>query len=278
MSNKREKDRESGTGQPIKPIAPKGGAGTGNWGSNAEQIADGVQEAGADGRKRKKPKNFADLNDQAPDYSGHDSYDDWAKQNMPKGKEIGPYQVRTQKSNFRKGYKCNKFEKQTDAMFGPVNGKKKKKSKKKKQKILLATDVYYGPPEKGTDTERGGRGRGRGGGRGRGRGRGSNLRGGGYRGRGGGGYGGGRGYGGGYGGRGGGYGRGRGGYGGGFGRGGGGGFGSRGRGYQSQFSDNQQNMQNPNEYQGGDRPMNAQQPPMNNNPPPENMNPPISAQ
>merc|ERR1719474_757029 len=84
--------------------------------------------------------------------------------------------------------------------------------------------------------------------------------------------------GGGYGGRGGGFGRGRGGYGGGFGRGRGGGFGSRGRGYQSQFSDNQQNMQNPNEYQGGDRPMNPQQPPMNNNPPPENMNPPISAQ
>jgi len=279
MSNKREKDRESGTGQPIKAIPPKGGAGVGNWGSNSEQIADGVQEAGADDkRKKKKPRNFADLNEQAPDYSGHDTYDDWAKKNM-KDQKVGPYQVQTRKSQYKKKYKSNKFEAETDAMFGPVAGKKKKRKKKGKgQKIMLATDVYYGPPEKGTDTERGrGRGRGRGGGRGRG----SNLRGGGYRGRGGGGYGGGRG---GFGGRGGGYGRGRGGgYGGGFGR--GGGFGSRGRGYQSTYSDNQQNMQNPNEYQGGDRgsgamPMssNQQQPPMNSNPPPETMNAPISAQ
>jgi len=289
--NKREKDRESGTGQPIKAIAPKGGAGVGNWGSNSEQIADGVQDAAGTAKKKKKPKNFADLNDQVPDYSGHDSYDDWAKANMKKGQQIGPYQVSTRKSNYKKKYKANKHEAQTDTLFGPVDGKKKKRKRTKKQKVLLVPNVSFAPPVKGTDTEGRGRGRGRGGdrGRGRGRGRGSNLRGGGYRGRGGGGYGGGRGYGrggGGYGGRGGGR-----GYGGGFGRGGGGyggrggGFGSRGRGYEMPYSDNQQNMQNPNEYQGGDRgmPINdqqqqQQQPPMNNNPPPETMNAPISAQ
>eukprot|EP00483_Globobulimina_turgida_P006113 UN06123 len=38
MSTKREKDRASATGLPIKSIPAKEGSGRGNWGSDQEQI------------------------------------------------------------------------------------------------------------------------------------------------------------------------------------------------------------------------------------------------
>jgi len=251
MSNKREKDRESGTGQPIKSIPKKGGQGKGNWGADAEAIADGIKEnQGGNVDGKKAPNSFADLNDRSHEEGKNEdsnvSYEEWAKENMPK-KEIKAFKQKTVKSTFRRKAKVNKYEKQTDLMFGPTKPQKKKtRNKKKKQKVLLETDVFFGAPEKGSDDRPRGRGRGRGGGRGRGRG--DSTRGGGYQRRGD-----------------------RGGYGrrggGGYGR--GGGFGSRGRGYASNNYDNQQNMQNNNEYQGGNNRGNGQS---------DNRNAPISTQ
>eukprot|EP01084_Bolivina_argentea_P068984 125557_1 len=43
-SNKREKDRASATGQPIKSIPAKGGSGKGNWGSDQEQIKSAITQ------------------------------------------------------------------------------------------------------------------------------------------------------------------------------------------------------------------------------------------
>ena len=66
--------------------------------------------------------------------------------------KIGPYEQKTVKSNFRRKRKTNKYEKQTDLMFGPTKQeKKKKKNKKKKQKVLLQTDVFFGAPAKGSE-------------------------------------------------------------------------------------------------------------------------------
>ena len=156
---KREKDRESGTGQPIKSIPAKGGSGVGNWGSNAEEIADGIKAVkGDDGaNQRKPPNNFGDLNDRSHENRNQsqevkeESYEEWAKKNGLK--EVKPHHNRTVKSTFKRKPKRNKHEAEADLMFGPVTKKKKgkKKGKPKKQKVLVHTDIYFGAPEKGSE-------------------------------------------------------------------------------------------------------------------------------
>jgi len=245
MSNKREKDRESGTGQPIKSIPSKGGSGKGNWGSDQEQIKQGMDSLNANDAnskpKRKEPDSFGDLNDSEAS-KPKQSWDEFNKAKGKKKAEV--YSKKTVRSDYRKKYKPNKYEQETDAMFAGSSNKRNKKRKKKKKKVLLQTAVHYNEEPKA-------RGRGRGGGS-----YGNNMRGGGYRGRGSG-----RGS----------YGgfnqqRGGGGYGGynnqrgGYRR--GGGFGSRGRGSFNNDYDNNQNYQNQNQYQPSSSNQNNQQ---NNN-------------
>jgi len=265
MSNKREKDRQSGTGQPINGKDIKGGGGQNNWGSSADAIKDGVADAsapapGGDGNqrqpRRREPNSLRDLNAQQEPAAGKVSWDEFKKQDKKRSKtKTAVFNTKTveSKNTYKKHFSRKRYEKETDAMLFGGGKKKRGKKKKKKQKVVLKTEVFFAT-ERERDAELRGRGRGPGRGRGRGRGRGDSTRGGGYRGGGGGrgGYGG-RG-GGGFGGRGGGGGGGYGGgYGGGFGGGYGGGFGGRGRGYVSNAQDNSnsQNYQNNSEYQGG---------------------------
>jgi len=230
MSNKREKDRESGTGKPIKSIPSKGGSGKGNWGSDQEQIKQGMDSINStnannasSNNRRKEPDSFGDLNDTEVS-KPKQSWDEFNKKKGKKKAEV--YSKKTVRSDYRKKYKPNKYEQETDAMFAGSSNKRNKKRKKKKKKVLLQTAVHYNEEPKA---------------RGRGRGSyGNNMRGGGYRGRGRGSYGGynqqrGGGYGG--------YNNQRGGY-----R-RGGGFGSRGRGSFNNEYDNNSNYQNQNQYQ-----------------------------
>uniref|UniRef100_A0A7S0TG18 Hyaluronan/mRNA-binding protein domain-containing protein n=1 Tax=Elphidium margaritaceum TaxID=933848 RepID=A0A7S0TG18_9EUKA len=245
---KREKDRESGTGHPIKPIEPKAGSGIGGWGSDAQQIkagkdafaTDEPQDATSRFRKRglkDAPDSLGALN-VMEDMTDKQSWDDFKKGK----KKAQIYNIKSVQSDYKKKYKANKHEAETDALFAGTSGKKGgKNKKKKKKKVLLQTEVYY----QSRESEGAG---GRGGGRGRGRGGYGNMRGGGYQGgrgfsdaaRGGGGFGGrGRG--------GGGYGRGR-------------GFFSRGRGTQNfdNYDNQNQQYQNQNQYAGGGNDGNTQ--------------------
>merc|ERR1712228_105039 len=259
-ANKREKDRESGTGQPIKPIPAKGGSGKGNWGSDQEQIKQGIDavdaantanDSSSKDRRRKEPESFGDLNPEQ-NIAEKKSWDEFTKERKTKTQV---YSTKTVKSDMKRKYKPNAYEKESDIMFAGTGGKKKKgKKKKKKKKVLLQTAVHYGS-KKPSD-----------GGRGRGRGRGdygNNMRGGGYRGRGG--YGGGGGY----------NNRGGGGYGG-YNRRGGGGFGSRGRGTFNSNYDNNQNYQNQKQNQNGQGAPAQQQ--ANNNANQDNVNIPVPVQ
>lgn len=235
MTTKRDKahDRESGTGNPIKSIPSKGGSGKGNWGSDQEQIKQGMdslneQPNATSKRSSNEPNSFGDLNEMEEANKPKQSWDEFNKNK----KKAEVYKVKSVKSDYRKKYKPNAYEKETDAMFaGSGKGKRaRNKQKKKKKKVLLQTAVHYNEEKKNRNTGRGAGGY-------------NNMRGGGYRGgRGGGGYNnqsrGGGGYGGGYSNQ----------RGGGFNR-RGGGFGSRGRGFVNTDYDNQQNYQNQNTYQ-----------------------------
>lgn len=264
MSNKREKDRESGTGQPIKAIAPKGGSGKGNWGSDQDQINQAIDDKNNDSNsnrrrkrgKRDEPDSFAALN---PDESTQQkqTWDEYLSKNKKKS-GTKAYDKTTVKSDYRKKYKANKHEQETDALFSGSNKKKKNNRKKKKKKVLLQTQVFYQEREQ---PSRRGRGRGR---------YDNNMRGGGYQRGGGRGYGNRRGGGGGYGGQ-----RGGGGYGG-YNRRRGAGFGSRGRGSYNDNYDNNQNYQNQNQYQGNNNNQGS-----NNNAPQQNqdnVNIPVTVQ
>merc|ERR1712154_203288 len=175
-SNKREKDHESGSGVPIKAIPAKGGGGKGNWGSNDEQINAAVSEHNNDSndnsnRRRKRgrknePDSLADLNP-SEQSKEKQSWDEFCQQNKNKKAQI--YNKNTVKSGYKKKYKTNKYEKETDALFNGANKKKKNQRKKKKKKVLLQTEVYYQSRESGRGRGRGGYGRGS-----------SNMRGGGY--------------------------------------------------------------------------------------------------
>ena len=156
-SNKREKDRESGTGRPIKAIAPKGGSGQGNWGSDQQQIDRAVNEHEASGnqqenrfRKRGKDKfdNFADLNPDEKDLPKKS----WDEYNKEKGKKKSVTEYKDNKGqmkkikrehDFKKKYKPNKYEQETDKLFSGDGKKRNKNRKKKKKKVLLQTQVYY---------------------------------------------------------------------------------------------------------------------------------------
>merc|ERR1712129_450071 len=247
-------DRESGTGNPIKSIPSKGGSGKGNWGSDQEQIKQGMdsvneQPNASSKRSSNEPNSFGDLNEMEGANKPKQSWDEFNKNK----KKAEVYQVKSVKSDYRKKYKPNAYEKETDAMFaGTTKKRARNKQKKKKKKVLLQTAVHYNEEKKSRSSGgNGGGGRGGGGGY-------NNMRGGGYS-RGRGGYNNQRGGGGGYG---------RGGGGGGYSnqRGGGfsrrgGGFGSRGRGFVNSEHDNQQNYQNQNQYQPSS---NQQAPPQNN--------------
>lgn len=178
MSNKREKDRESGTGQPIKSIPSKGGSGKGNWGSDAEQIQQGMdsmnnEQQQSNKRPRNEPNSFGDLSGMGEANKPKQSWDEFNKGK----KKTEAYAVKSVKSDYRKKYKPNAYEKETDAMFAGTGKKRRRnKQKKKKKKVLLQTAVHYNEEKKSS--------------RGRGRGSGgyNNMRGGGYRGGRGGGY------------------------------------------------------------------------------------------
>ena len=147
--NKRDKDRESGTGQPLKSIPAKGGGGQGNWGSASDAIKDGInaQNAQNDGasrrRKRgKEPDSFADLNQKNANLPKQ-SWDEYKKKNKSKKGKTAIYNKQTVKSDYRKKYKANKYEKETDALFSGANKKKKNNRKKKKQKVVLQHEGFY---------------------------------------------------------------------------------------------------------------------------------------
>jgi len=146
MSNKREKDRESGTGQPIKAIAPKGGSGKGNWGSDQDQINQAIDDKNNNDsnsnrrRKRgKEPDSFAALN---PDESAQpkQTWDEYKKKNQKKTPSK-VYNKTTVKSDYRKKYKPNKHEQETDALFsGSSNKKTNRNKRKKKEKKSINTN------------------------------------------------------------------------------------------------------------------------------------------
>ena len=158
LGNKREKDRESGTGRPIKSIPSKGGSGIGNWGSHQQEIDQGKfehqssQQNDSENRFRKRGKgnqyeNFADLN---PEQSQKEqtSWDDYQKQKGKKKpteyKDNSAQMKKIKKEHdFKKKYKPNKHEQETDKLFAGDNKKKNKNRKKKKKKVLLQTQVYY---------------------------------------------------------------------------------------------------------------------------------------
>merc|ERR1719410_2375375 len=110
-------------------------------------------------RRPNEPDNFAGLN---PDDTPKEkkSWDEFIKNK----KKTEAYSTKTVKSDYRKKYKPNKYEKETDAMFAGSGNKRKRKNKKKKQKVLLQTAVHYGQKKSGGGGDSRGRGRGRGGG------------------------------------------------------------------------------------------------------------------
>merc|ERR1712228_646586 len=78
----------AGTGQPIKSIPSKGGSGKGNWGSDQEQIKQGmdslnVTNANNAPSKRKEPDSFGDLNDS----EASKPKQSWDEFNKAKGKK-----------------------------------------------------------------------------------------------------------------------------------------------------------------------------------------------
>ena len=140
MSGKREKDRKSGTGRPIKPIAKKDGSGQGNWGSHQQEIDQGKYEHQSSQQnnlesifiKRGKGNQYEN-NDLNPKQSQKEltSWDDYQKQ---KGK-TKPTQYKDNSAQmkkikrehaFKKKYKPNKFERETDKLFAGENKKKNK--------------------------------------------------------------------------------------------------------------------------------------------------------
>ena len=78
------------------------------------------------------------------EYKPPKSWDEFQKQNKKK-QQTKIYNKATVKSNFKKKYKSNKHEKETDALFAGSGNKKKNrnKNKKKKQKEVLDTAVYH---------------------------------------------------------------------------------------------------------------------------------------
>merc|ERR1719410_449147 len=83
-------------------------------------------------RRPNEPDNFAGLN---PDDTPKEkkSWDEFIKNK----KKTEAYSTKTVKSDYRKKYKPNKYEKETDAMFaGTGNKRKRKKNKKCYYKLL----------------------------------------------------------------------------------------------------------------------------------------------
>eukprot|EP00483_Globobulimina_turgida_P005882 UN05892 len=136
MSTKREKDRASATGLPIKSIPAKEGAGRGNWGSDQEQISRAIDQHTIENgnpetdktnntedtnasRRRKRgkkdePDSFAALNP-ANENREKQTWDDYVKKK--KKNKTAVYNKNTAQSNYKKKYKSNKYEAETDILF-----------------------------------------------------------------------------------------------------------------------------------------------------------------
>jgi hypothetical protein len=162
-------DRHSGTGRPIRGEDKRHGSGVGNWGSPDQEIQQGVQQfsrehepaSGSGARPAREPANFGDINEQGDEEQKEreKSFDSYLKERQTK---LEPYMTKNYEGQYKKNFRSNKQEKETDLLFQGDQKNKKKRNKKKKQKELLDTGFLYADNRGG----RGARGRGRGMGRG----------------------------------------------------------------------------------------------------------------
>jgi len=161
---KREFDRHSGTGRPIKGENKRQGSGAGNWGSEQEVVQQGVEEfnANQDKNQKGKPQNQADLNDLDKENDQKTSYEDFIKESNVQQLATA-YNTKTVESQFKKNKRLNKSERETDLLFAGDQKDKKKRNKKKKTKQLLVTSFTY----EESANDQGGNDRGQGRGRGR---------------------------------------------------------------------------------------------------------------
>jgi len=148
---KREFERHSGTGGPIKPDSKRSGAGQHNWGDDQEIIGDAVtahKEAEATAAVTQPtanitnppppkddlaPESLGDLADAEPRPNDM-SYEEYMKQQQQSRTGVKAYDTRTVAANFRPDrYKGkNYFEKATDELL--QGAQKEKKKEKESQK------------------------------------------------------------------------------------------------------------------------------------------------
>jgi len=158
---RREFERHSGTGRPIKGENKRQGGGVSNWGSEQETMQQGMNEFNSENKnpEQRKPLNQGDLNELVDkEEEQKTSYDEFAKQSNI---QQTAYNTKTVASQYKKAQRLNKSERETDLLFAGDQKDKKKRNKKKKTKQLLVTSFTYQ-----NEQESRGRGRGRGGGRG----------------------------------------------------------------------------------------------------------------
>jgi len=130
---KREFERHSGTGRPIKGENKRQGGGAANWGSTQDDVQQGVEQFNTVAHPEEsqnasnKPQNQADLNEIEEKEEQKTSYDEFVKD-----ADLKPaaYNTKTVESQYKKAMRLNKSERETDKLFAGDQKDKKNETKK----------------------------------------------------------------------------------------------------------------------------------------------------
>jgi len=140
---KREFDRHSGSGYPIKGETKRSGGGKGNWGNevDSETVSEEIDKLHEQvpanttttiSNKNVEPETLAELNENDKNDAKNKSIDDYFAE---KGvKKTDAYNIPQVKSQYHcKQLRLNKSQQETNKLFQGVHKKNKQKSKKKNQ-------------------------------------------------------------------------------------------------------------------------------------------------